>query len=121
MKNHDGLDEGLIAGDFHWWAIGRGTVDTATFKTTFAARIAQRRALMPQLPDMQIISTTAEDDRVAVECYGNCVLADGRSYNNNYFFLVYIRDGRVRMLREFGDSKYFDDILHGVPAHATPP
>jgi ketosteroid isomerase-like protein len=121
MKDHDGLDERLITDDFKWWAIGRGTVDTATFKKTFAARIAQRRALMPDLPDMQIVSTTAEDDRVAVECYGHCVLADGRPYNNNYVFLVYIRDGRVRMMREFGDSKYFYDILHGNPVEATPP
>jgi ketosteroid isomerase-like protein len=56
-----------------------------------------------------------------VECYGHCVLADDRPYNNNYVFIVYLRDGKVRMMREFGDSKYFYDILHNIPTQATPP
>jgi ketosteroid isomerase-like protein len=121
MKDYDGLNESLVTDDIQWWAIGRGLMDKEKFKATIGANIAKRRSIMPQLPDMTIVSTTAEGDRVAVESVGHCVLADGRPYDNNYFFLLYLRDGRVRMVREFGDSKYFYDILHGIETHSTPP
>src|SRR5688572_30797102 len=43
--------------------------------------------------DFTIISTTCEDDRVAVEVEGKSQLMNGQAYDNQYFFLFTVRDG----------------------------
>ena len=59
---------------------------------------------------------TAEEDRVAVEWEGKCTLVSGAEYNNQYHFLLFIRDGRVCKLKEYLDTKLCDTVLIPVMA-----
>ena len=54
----------------------------------------------------EILSVTAEEDRVAVEMrmQGRLVRTGGR-YENHYFFLFWIRDGRIARIHEHLDTQ----------------
>jgi ketosteroid isomerase-like protein len=107
MADHGGLDESLVTDDFQWWAsYHHGVMNSGEIKAMVAS-LTQ----MPQLPKMNIVATTAEGDRVAVEVAGKCVLPDGRPYDNWYHFVLLFRDGRVRMVREYCDTKLAADTF----------
>jgi ketosteroid isomerase-like protein len=107
MSDHGGLDESLITDDFVWWAsYHHGVMNCAEIKAMVAS-LTQ----MPRLPEMIVVGSTAESGRVAVEVAGKCVLPDGRPYNNSYHFVVLLRDGRVRMVREYCDTKLAADTF----------
>ena len=72
------------------------------------------RTILAACPDgvrLTIRSITAEDDRVSVEAQGSAMAVSGKSYNNQYHFLFLIRDGKVRELREYVDTKLLDEIF----------
>ena len=64
-------------------------------------------AIGPQLinPFMfQVIGTTCEGSRVAVESVGETVLANGKTYSNLYHFLFEIEGGQITAAREYCDT-----------------
>lgn len=67
----------------------------------------------------EIISMTAEEDRVSVEAQGHCELVTGAAYNNQYHFLFHIRDGRIYLLKEYIDTKLTDQLLAPLFAGAA--
>jgi len=58
-----------------------------------------------------VISATAEEDRVSMELQGRCELVDGTPYNNQYHWLFRIRDGKVCSMKEYLDTKLLDELL----------
>lgn len=63
---------------------------------------------------------TAEEDRVAIEAESFGLHMSGRTYNNQYHFLMVIRDGKLRELKEYFDTVHADEVLvRGAPAAAT--
>jgi len=93
-------DQALLCEDAVWWIPGRGTID----RPTFLGLAAAVNALFAGPISMTITAVTAEDDRVAVQADGHADLKDGRSYDNTYHFLFYLRDGRIREAREHNNS-----------------
>jgi uncharacterized protein len=110
MKHCGGIDEDLISEDFRWWSPDLGFKD----KTQMKALIASLEPLMPHMPDMTIVGATCEGDRVALEVSGKCELANGRRYDNEYHFLLFVRNGRVRLVKEYTDTKLAHDAFGGV-------
>ena len=54
----------------------------------------------------EILSLTAEDDRVAAELrMRGRVVRTGSRYENHYFFLFWIRDGRITQIHEHLDTQ----------------
>ncbi len=64
----------------------------------------------------EILATTAEEDRVAVECEGFSELNNGVAYNNQYHFLFYLRDGKICKLKEYMDTKLADEVMRPIIA-----
>ncbi len=60
-----------------------------------------------------IVSMTAEDDRVAVEVRGEAMHASGKEYNNQYHFLIKIKDQKILELREYMDTQLAAKVLLG--------
>lgn len=52
----------------------------------------------------EIITTTAEADRVSVEVEAQAETTSGRNYRNQYHFMFVVRDGKIRESREYVDS-----------------
>jgi ketosteroid isomerase-like protein len=101
------VNESLVTEDFQIWGPTMGTLDMRTYKKL----VAGLNKLMPVLVAMTIVGTTAEGDRVAVEAAGSTRLADGRVYENTYHILFQFRNGRIRMVKEYLDSKRAADIF----------
>ncbi len=56
---------------------------------------------------------TIGDDRVAIEAEGHGVHASGRSYDQNYHFLLSLRDGKVAQMKEYFDTELAREVLLG--------
>ena len=60
---------------------------------------------------LQVMSVTAEDDRVGLQVEGNGRNpANGRRYGNIYFVLMRVRDGKVVLYREYQDTMHTFDV-----------
>jgi ketosteroid isomerase-like protein len=55
---------------------------------------------------IDIVATTAEGERVAIETRTHAPLIDGTTYQNRYHWLVLVRDGRIALMREYQNSAY---------------
>lgn len=66
----------------------------------------------------EILSMTAEEDRVSVESQGHSELVTGAAYDNQYHFLFHIRDGRIHTIKEYIDTKLADEVLAPLFASA---
>ena len=68
------------------------------------------RVGFPEGLRVEFTGVTAEGERVAVEAVSSARLADGRPYANRYHFLVQVRDGKVRQMREYLDTQYVYEL-----------
>jgi len=64
--------------------------------------------------EFTFLTITAEEDRVSCEMMGRSTLVKGGEYNNQYHMLAKLRDGKLRSLREYIDTKYTDAVLGPV-------
>ena len=55
----------------------------------------------------------AEDDRVAAEVKGDAVHASGQVYQNEYHFLVTLKDNKIIELKEYMDTQLAAKVLLG--------
>jgi ketosteroid isomerase-like protein len=58
-----------------------------------------------------IVSMTAEDNRVAVEAEGHSNLKDGTPYDNNYHFLLTMKDGKIIRMKEYFCTNLVNKVL----------
>jgi len=92
----------LCTSDCTWWSPGVPAMGLDDFR----AMLAQVAQIMPVIPKLHVVGTTAEGDRVAVEVQGEGTLANGRAYQNTYHFLFVLRDGLICEVKEYNDTKY---------------
>lgn len=59
---------------------------------------------------MTVVSSLAEDDRVALEVTSSGDLKNGRHYRQEYHFLIELEDGRIRAVREYLDTQHAHDV-----------
>jgi len=59
----------------------------------------------------EFLNFTAEDDRVACEARGYARVVSGEDYNNEYHFLITLRDGKISRLVEYLDTKLVETVL----------
>ena len=94
-----------------WWVIGFGDFDRATLIDqiigTFATATVRR---------IDVIGTTAEDDRIAVRAESHFEFADGRTFAGKYLFLLVVREGQVIDGCEYIDTAYVMSFMNGKSA-----
>jgi hypothetical protein len=61
----------------------------------------------------KITGITGENERVAVEVDGEAIHASGLPYNNQYHFLLTIKDGKILELKEYMDTQLAAKVLLG--------
>ena len=111
MQDLGGLNESLLADDFVWWNPSSGNSTAQDMRKT----AEQMKPLMPKLPEMIVVATTAEGNRVALEVAGKCQLTNGKRYDNLYHFLVVFENGLVKEMKEYTDTKVALDAFDGTP------
>lgn len=83
----------------------RGPDGRPTDKAGLRAMFAQIAPLMPNKLAIEIIGTTCQGHRVAVEATGETELANGNTYANIYHFLFEVEDdGQITASREYCDT-----------------
>lgn len=96
----------IMAPDATWYVSGVGTLDLDTLLDQLQAMLGSAKAGCTQ-----IVATTAEGERVAVESRGNFEFEDRRVYRNHYHHLFTVRDDRVIGVREYLDLQETERIF----------
>ena len=101
----------LVAEDATWWMPG-----TLAFSGTYTK--AEIRAVFDTVPnrfvgvpDMEIQTVTAEDDRVAVEVEGRGTAVTGFEYHNTYHMLFRVRGGLIVSCRNHQDINHIREMM----------
>ena len=104
----------LYADDAVLWTAG-----TLPFSGRFtkAQAIQGMDAILSLFPGglaFTIKAMTAEGERVAIEAESHGRHVSGKTYHNQYHFLMIIRDGKVAEFREYMDTMHANEVLVGA-------
>jgi ketosteroid isomerase-like protein len=109
----------MLSEDCVWWTPGHpeefraaGSAD----KATVTRRLAGTLKLLPHGVEISTGAVTAEDDRVAVEAESRAKTTGGGNYHNRYHFLFVLRDGKIRLVKEYLDTLHAHGILGAARA-----
>jgi uncharacterized protein len=99
----------LMTDDATWWVAGKPDRLPASgvYSKERIARLL--RDMAGQLPNglkMTVKGLVCEGDKVAMEAESYGELRNGRVYNQEYHFLLTIRDGRIKTVREYLDTQH---------------
>ena len=86
---------------------------------TILATISAFKALMPEGLTAEILSVTAEGDRVVVEFEGKARTVQGKDYNNQYCMVFSMEDGRIKQVNEYFCTILADEVLWPLVAEAS--
>ncbi len=101
----------LYAEDAVLWTAG-----SLPFSGSFtkAQALEGMKAVLSLFPDglkFTIKGLTAEDERVAIEAESHGRHVSGKVYQNQYHFLMIVRDGKVAAFKEYMDTMHANDVL----------
>jgi ketosteroid isomerase-like protein len=104
----------LLDEDAVWWV--SGNPDYLPLAGTYRKKelvgmVAMVGAAMPNGIRLTVTSSTAEDDRVAVEAHVEGVSPKGKVYDNRNFFAVEVHDDKIRSVREYFDTTHTNEVL----------
>ena len=99
----------LMTDDVTWWIAGKPEQLPAAgvySKEQIAGLLNNMVGQLPNGVKMTVKSLIAEGDKVALEVESYGELRNGRVYNQEYHFLMTIRDGRISAVREYLDTQH---------------
>jgi ketosteroid isomerase-like protein len=108
----------LVAEDVLWWLPG---VEGDLTKADMIAATTRAAAYLDGPMRSEILTLTAEDDRVAAEVRGRARRKTGAAYDNIYHFLFRVADGKITEMREHHDTKYAAEVWADRDGGAVPP
>ena len=100
-------DESII------WTAGNNSIGGTRTKKEVVSFAQNILSAFPTGITFNITGITAENERVAVEISGKAIHASGETYNNQYHFLLRIKDGKILELKEYMDTQLAAKILLG--------
>jgi len=99
----------LMTDDATWWIAGKpeqlpvaGSQSKEKISRLFYNMIGE----LPNGLRMTVKSLIAEGDKLALEVESTGELRNGRIYNQEYHFLITIRDGKISAVREYLDTQH---------------
>ena len=107
-----------MSDDITWRWMG-----VSSWSRTFAGKRAVIDELFGGVADtltdsfsVQVHSILADGDHVVVEHSGRNATPDGRQYNNNYCWVLRLRDGPIQELREYMDTQLVTETFAEDPS-----
>ena len=95
------------------WTAGNNSIGGTRTKKEIINFAQNILSAFPSGITFNITGMTAEEEKVAVEISGEAVHASGQTYNNQYHFLLRIKDGKILELKEYMDTQLAAKILLG--------
>lgn len=108
----------LVDPEGEWWTLANRK--TRTFKDVIARVKTVAEETTAGRIEFTLGSLTAEDDRIAAVLESHAHFADQGAYNNQYFFLFQVADGRFARAWMYYDTALANRVLRGEGS-ATPP
>ena len=108
----------LVAEDARWWMPG---IEADLGKADMIAAMDRAADSLVGNMSSEILSMTAEDDRVAAEVRGSSLRKSGARYDNVYHFLFRVRDGKIAEIREHHDTLYAARVFADGLGGGAPP
>ena len=96
------------------WTSGTTPLSGTHTRDQIAAATDGVMAAFPEGLQFTIQRLTAEEDRVAIEAESTGKHVSGKRYQQQYHFLMLIRDGKIEQLREYMDTMHANDVLFGA-------
>jgi len=106
----------LLREDATFWQIGKKLELAGAHDMAETARLAKKAiSRFPKGMEFDILTVTAEGNRVAIEAESRATLANGKPYHNQYVFFFYFDDeGKITEFREYWDTLYaFETMFEG--------
>lgn len=114
-----GAAAACITDDTFTLAKGFGKFAGVRTHDTILATIAAFRELMPEGMEPNIVSVTAEGDRVVVEFEGRGKLLNGESYCNEYCMVFTVKEGKIKQVNEYFCTILADEKLWPLVENMT--
>ena len=106
----------LVTPDIVATATGSSVMSRSRTREELLAVVDMTRQATKSGFDFQVLHLTAEDDRVSAEVKGQATLANGVEYNNEYHFLFFLSGGKIRVIREYSDTKLVEERFGAMMA-----
>ena len=103
--DHEGA-LGLLTEDATWWVAGNTLLSGTYSKEEFTNLLAGTSTQAPNGIQVTPGLLTAEDNRVSMEATSYGEIANGRTYQNIYHFMIECRDGKISAVREYLDTEH---------------
>ena len=97
--------DALCDNDVEFWVGGNLPFSGSRGKAEALQGIEEVVGLFPEGLRFEVKAMTAEGDRVAIEATGEGPTAFGSLYQQEYHFLLKVRDGKVLAWREYLDTE----------------
>jgi ketosteroid isomerase-like protein len=101
------LPEELVTPDMTAWTLSSGDSD----RERFAGGIKMLAAIVSGELVYDVLSLTAEDDRVVAEVTSDWALVNGERARNRHVFIFQLRDGRIASVSEYMDPAVPREII----------
>ena len=104
-SNAEGLFDGMTE-DAIWWVNGKKHLFSSAGTKTRTEALSMFHNMFAAYTnglDMAVLNMIGEGDSVAAEARSQATTKSGKTYNNEYFFLFQIRDGKIASVREYTD------------------
>jgi ketosteroid isomerase-like protein len=113
------LDE-LYADDIVLWTAGALPFSGKRNKAQALEGMKMIDGMFPSGIEFTIVAMTAEGDRVAIEATSKGMHVSGAAYENEYHFLMVVRDGRIVQFKEYMDTLLAKEVLLQPPPATSP-
>jgi ketosteroid isomerase-like protein len=102
----------FLTDDATWWVNGKSEFGGPIEKAAWFAQIISVFAKAKSPLGLEIVSMTAEEDRVSLEARSQVFFEKIKfNYENEYHFLFRLRDDRICSVREYLDTEYVAKIM----------
>lgn len=101
----------MLTDDATWWVAGKTDISGTYSKAEFAELVGQIGSSAPQGIRVSLTQLTAEDDRVSIEAKSYGEINNGKTYCNDYHFMMVCRDGKIAAVREYLDTEHVTEVF----------
>ena len=99
--------------DSEIWTAGQNAIGGRRTKAEIESFANGILSAFPKGIRFEITSMIAEDDRVAAEVKGDAIHASGQIYQNEYHFLIRLKNNKIVELKEYMDTQLAAKVLLG--------
>ena len=101
----------MMASDATWWVAGKTLLSGEYTKKEFTDLLSSVSSQAPNGIKVIPSSMTAEENRVSMEATSYADISNGKTYQNEYHFMITIADGKLAKIKEYLDTEHVTEVF----------